>query len=402
MAWKFGNKVYRNLEEQVLKNKQDAEALTKEQKKIIVGDYSVIKPSRGAPGGYTPANAGEMEHCAAYSDNSLALGNATVAGLSLYIIENASITVERQQDGYHLFIRELDQEIVEIVYFRIVARGYEDDQIYFRGVYDYNTGILLPSGVTDQIAANIYDDDQGPIVYYEANRYDVEGDCATALGYGCYSSGYGATAEGGESIAVGERSHSEGSRNLSLGYGCHTEGVHNVVFPDAWFAHAEGGLVKVYAQRAHGEGSLTTVSGYAGHAENVNNEANGIASHAEGQNCIADGARSHVEGLGCRTTSGAAMAHAGGEDSIANNSGVFLHGRGLRDSRWYQAVFGLYNEIPTTDAGEQLIVGCGSSNAARANCFVAGNSTTLGGKYIKIGNTVLTEQDLENLIALVR
>ena len=221
-------------------------------------------------------------------------------------------------------------------------------------------------------------------------------------------------AEGRETTASGAYAHAEGWLNTASGNSSHVEGYKNTISVSAPCAHVEGQYNTANYSAVHVEGSHNTASNDHAHAEGYNSTASGFISHAEGQSCIAAGQASHVEGFSCETTSSAKFSHVEGYDCKANGEsehvggngsegsaqGSFLHGWQLRDSRWYQAVFGLYNEVPAVDAGEQLIVGCGNSTA-RANCFVAGNSSTLG-KYIKVGNTMLTEQDLENLIALVR
>jgi len=52
----------------------------------------------------------------------------------------------------------------------------------------------------------------------------------------------------------------------------------------------------------------------------------------------------------------------------------------------------------TSDAQkDKFVVGAGTKNA-RANCFVAGNDTT-NGDYIKIGDTMITETQLQALLA---
>lgn len=51
-----------------------------------------------------------------------------------------------------------------------------------------------------------------------------------------------------------------------------------------------------------------------------------------------------------------------------------------------------------TTAGDKLAVGCGTSTSDRANCFVAGNNST-DGDYIKVGDTKLTEAQLQALLA---
>lgn len=62
-----------------------------------------------------------------------------------------------------------------------------------------------------------------------------------------------------------------------------------------------------------------------------------------------------------------------------------------------KAIFGTFNAA-NADTKDILIVGCGSNNNTRANCFVAGNDST-NGDYIKVGDTMLTETQLQALLA---
>jgi hypothetical protein len=70
-------------------------------------------------------------------------------------------------------------------------------------------------------------------------------------------------------------------------------------------------------------------------------------------------------------------------------------------------VFGLFNKHEVKEDGtpvetsDYLVVGSGSSDTARENCFAAGKNSA-DGKYITVGNTKLTEQALINLIDLIQ
>lgn len=227
----------------------------------------------------------------------------------------------------------------------------------------------------------------------EGSETVASGGASHAEGAATRATGNASHSEGHDTDATGIGAHSEGRLTQAIGFAAHAEGLETISQNEA--THTEGYKTKATAAYAHAEGQECEATGVAAHAEGVNNKAKGIAAHAEGQNTIANNNRSHAEGLGCQANGD--YAHVGGLSSIASQSGSFLHGWELRDSRWYQAVFGLYNEVPSIDRGEQLIVGCGSS-AGRANCFVAGNSTNLGGKYIKIGNTTITESQLIGLL----
>jgi hypothetical protein len=238
----------------------------------------------------------------------------------------------------------------------------------------------------------------------------VRGWGATASGYLNKALGLYSNAEGLRTTALGERSHAEGSETEAIGWCAHSEG--GATLANANYSHAEGQDTRAYGLASHVEGRVNTAEGEQSHVEGYNNRATGNNAHAEGESGLAQGRASHAEGFSCDakglashaegydTTANGESSHAGGRSSIASQSGSFLHGWELRDSRWYQAVVGLYNEVPTVDNGEQFIVGCGNSTK-RANAFVAGSSNS-DGKYIKIGNTKLTEQALTNLIDLIQ
>lgn len=62
-------------------------------------------------------------------------------------------------------------------------------------------------------------------------------------------------------------------------------------------------------------------------------------------------------------------------------------------------IVGKYNKM-NTDATEKLIVGYGSDNNNRANCFSTGKDAS-NNMFIKIGDTILTETQLQALLALL-
>lgn len=65
-----------------------------------------------------------------------------------------------------------------------------------------------------------------------------------------------------------------------------------------------------------------------------------------------------------------------------------------------QLITGQWNNDDATDtANNYLVVGCGSDNSNRANCFTTGNDGT--NDYIYIGDTKLTEAQLTSLLALI-
>ena len=121
------------------------------------------------------------------------------------------------------------------------------------------------------------------------------------------------------------------------------------------------------------EGNDTTASGVYSHAEGYNTTASKECAHAEGYGTTASGTRSHAEGN--YTTANGYCAHASGCYTTAN---------------YYQTVVGRYNvdkgstSSYTTDSG-YLIVGCGTSSSATANCLRATESKVYGKTYSSSG-----------------
>ena len=142
------------------------------------------------------------------------------------------------------------------------------------------------------------------------------------------------------------------------------------------YSHAEGYNTTASKECAHAEGYGTTASGTRSHAEGYSTTASGDCAHTEGQNTTAGGNRSHAEGN--YTTANGYCAHASGCYTTAN---------------YYQTVVGRYNvdkgstSSYTTDSG-YLIVGCGTSSSATANCLRATESKVYGdGDKIKLATS---------------
>lgn len=153
------------------------------------------------------------------------------------------------------------------------------------------------------------------------------------------------------------------------------------------YATCEGNNTTASAQSAHAEGGSTTASGTNSHAEGVMTTASGKQSHAEGSNTTASGTNSHVEGQ--FTTASGNQSHAEGYNTTA--SGTDSHAEGYYTTANYcQNVLGKFNsEKGTTNSYTEgsgyLIVGCGTSSSAKANCFRATESNTYGLTYNSSG-----------------
>ena len=135
------------------------------------------------------------------------------------------------------------------------------------------------------------------------------------------------------------------------------------------------------------EGEDTTASSEGAHAEGYNTTASGMYSHAEGANTTASGNYSHAEGSS--TTASGTYSHAEGQATAAK--GYYSHATGYHTAaNFYQTVVGRYNVEKgstlsyTTDSG-YLIVGCGTSSSATANCLRATESKVYGKTYSSSG-----------------
>lgn len=199
-----------------------------------------------------------------------------------------------------------------------------------------------------------------------------------------------------ESGAYGKYSHTENNQTIAIGEGAHAEG--NVSKAVGDYSHAEGQKTKATGAYSHTEGESTTASGTHSHAEGASTTASGKYSHAEGYTVKATGYAAHAEGLSTQSTG--YYTHAEGENTIANHRA--------------QHVFGTYN-IADDSAADPLekgnyieIVGNGERNAL-SNARTLdwnGNEVLAGGLKVSsagitIGNTTITETQLQNLLGLL-
>jgi hypothetical protein len=209
---------------------------------------------------------------------------------------------------------------------------------------------------------------------------------------------YASHAEGYRTKAIARSTHSEGENTqagafnettLELsGIGAHAEGNGSIAKADS--SHAEGANTKAFSASSHAEGYGTTTG--------IDGTTSGKAAHAEGNGSIAKAAASHAEGTECKAEG--PNSHAGGYKSVATGESSFAQGfRALAgaNSNNGQAALGRFND--KTDAKDILMVGEGTSNTDRRNCFATGNDGS--NSYIKIGRTKITESQLQALLALI-
>ena len=180
---------------------------------------------------------------------------------------------------------------------------------------------------------------------------------------------------------VGIKATCEGEDTTASGYSAHAEGYSTTASSN--YAHAEGYSTTASKDSAHAEGNDTTASGYYAHAEGSSTKAGGNYSHAEGGSTKANGECSHAEGS--NTWAIGQYSHAEGYTTSA--TGKYSHAGGLRTDAYYcQTVIGACNVVNgssssyTANSG-YFIVGCGTNDSNRANCFRATESNTYGLTY---------------------
>ena len=154
--------------------------------------------------------------------------------------------------------------------------------------------------------------------------------------YGQYShtegretkAGYGAHAEGRETVASGNLSHAEGRESVASGVHSHAEGRKTIASNTQ--SHAEGYATQATGSNSHAEGDSSVASGSRAHAEGNSSTASGNQSHAEGKSTIASGSSAHTEGY--ETEASGIASHAEGYKSQAQGSGAHAEGGYYIDS----------------------------------------------------------------------
>ncbi len=241
----------------------------------------------------------------------------------------------------------------------------------------------------DTIASGFYSHSQGSLTKASGDSSHAEGDNTLASGGSSHAegdntlaSGQASHAEGNGSIADGEASHAEGSGSTASGPGSHAEGT--LTFSKGSYSHAEGMSTTAATQYSHSEGFTTLAtgesshaegdgtvsSGQASHAEGVDTQTNSNYSHSEGDGTETNGLGSHTEGLSTVTYGNYAHAEGSGTRAgISTTVGIASHASGLGTIAYedYQTVMGRYNTTGNTN--QYLVVGRGTSSAARANAF---------------------------------
>ena len=255
----------------------------------------------------------------------------------------------------------------------------------------------------------------------EGSNTTASGGISHAEGSGTTASGDHSHAEGSQTVASDVSAHAEGYKTEAIAY-AHAEGYETKASGSS--SHTEGYKTKALSNYAHAEGAQTTASGVQSHAEGISTTASGSQSHAEGAQTVASGSQSHAEGI--VTTASESCAHAEGIQTLA--SGYYSHAEGANTTASgncshaegsftianhnCQHVFGQFNIADPSTAniysrGTYVeIVGNGSdAPGGRSNARTldwSGNETLAGtlttsSDGIKIGNTTLTESQLQSI-----
>lgn len=257
----------------------------------------------------------------------------------------------------------------------------------------------------------------------------AEGTNTKALGMYSHAEGYlsearndYAHAEGCETIAI-DYAHAEGNKSQASGKYSHAEG--NTTTASSDYAHAEGNGSTASGECAHAEGDGTTASGNYSHAEGINTLSEGMCSHVEGSMTHAEGELSHAEGTNSHAVG--SVSHAEGINTLAEGESSHAEGSNTEAKGKYSHASGLCTQATHSC---QYAVGCGNDPQADS-LFEVGNGLNAEGNLIddtttvfdlktrrnafrvtntgyaiaqtalQIGETVITEDQLKQLIQLI-
>lgn len=276
----------------------------------------------------------------------------------------------------------------------------------------------------------------GPSSHSEGMSTSASGEQSHAEGVGTKAIGNYAHAEGAGSIAQNMASHAEGTNTKALGMYSHAEGYLSEARNDYAhaegcetiaidYAHAEGNKSQASGKYSHAEGNTTTASSDYAHAEGNGSTASGECAHAEGSTTHAEGELSHAEGTNSHAVG--SVSHAEGINTLAEGESSHAEGNNTEAKGKYSHASGLCTQATHSC---QYAVGCGNDPQADS-LFEVGNGLNAEGNLIddtttvfdlktrrnafrvtntgyaiaqtalQIGETVITEDQLKQLIQLI-
>lgn len=251
----------------------------------------------------------------------------------------------------------------------------------------------------------------GTTTIAKGNYSHAEGDNSVALGSDSHAEGY-------ETTTNGMAAHSEGFKTLANAHSSHSEGFETKTFGDS--SHAEGAYSQTLKQYVVAKSENTTPEveqatfnlmatnlsnncGYAAHAEG-SSKALGYLAHSQGSS-NAYGHYSFASGIGCQTGSLNLISETDTEKVYTSSEvGRGAHAFGVGAYAQYngQTAVGMFNDNKDTTLFE---VGNGVSHGHRSNALEVHSDGLVvipnGAKGIKIGDTVLTQEKLNKLLALI-
>lgn len=346
------DKIYRNLEEQVLKNKSDIEDITSVSN--LLGIKVVGQVENAA---LLPAEDSEEFAELEYGD-TYAVGNPLAEDVTYdYYVKTRPNDSFDYPHWFNIGNLRGEQGI----------KGDPGDGFIFIGNESVTINNTNTASDTAEHSALFGTDNT-----VRANNALVSGVENTVTGNG-------ATAIGGFNTASGLYAFAQGNQNTASGQ--YTSATGNLCVASAQSAHAEGARTKATGQNAHTEGYLSRAT-------------NGVtASHAEGRNTLASGAAAHAEGYSDGSGEDDSQyiqatgqgAHAEGYatqnyKNIASGRGSHVEGYGCQASANYSRAAGTQTrakEANQTAIGKWnadngnalLIVGNGTSDSNRKNAM---------------------------------
>ncbi len=220
-----------------------------------------------------------------------------------------------------------------------------------------------------------------------------EGRHSFTIGHGTRANSYAAFASGKSTSALAEEAATFGTKTTargtnSLAFGTSPNSAEEIVNR----YNAEHGT-------KHDINSLSTDTAltlwnYTGDEKTCFTFARGADSLAGGDGCIATGKGSVALGFRSKATNSSTFSLGTWNEATGSHSNAL--GTWTRATAYAQTALGKYNK---ENSEAMLMVGCGTSKG-RMNAFEACYNTT-DGKYIKIGDTKITEAQLKNLLALL-
>lgn len=218
---------------------------------------------------------------------------------------------------------------------------------------------------------------------------------------GTFAIGYGNEISAEFGIAIGCYNTSSGPASYSEGFSNTSSGM---------YSHAEGLSTTASGDVSHAEGFKTTASGVSSHVEGIASNAIGPCSHAEGQNTNAVGPCSHAEGQA--TKANGVISHSGGNNSITDGRASFAHGNFSKATQPAQFAIG-YGNDPQEDSIFEVGNGLNADGApnntdntepvTRQNASrVTQSGVAIAQTGLQIGNTVISEDQLKKILALIK